>query len=513
MYGIISATKDFGVGKDNALLVKSKADMQHFKTVTTGNLFGKVKSSDDIRNTVIMGRKTFESIGRSLPNRHNIVISTEMKPVDGVHIFGSIDDCLVGLTKKPFNSGQIFVISCFLIEQFIKRNLLAGVLLTHFKSEKVEADTYIDAKLFQSSPNWKCTTRIDNAALTRFYTEPKVNWDQKYTSPQDKHLYNLYKSLLQEANNKLICLSVEHWQFVNLDEQKILTLFKEIMSTPDSTPNRTGVNTKSIFGYDQVIDISSGILPLSTVRKMPAKFVFEELMWMLRGSTDATELMEKNIHIWDGNTTREYLDKVGLKHYKVGDIGPTYGFSMRHYGAEYKGCEQNYNGQGYDQLREVVRLIKEDPVSRRIIINLWNPASLKECALPPCAFCYQFSVNIHTKTLSCKLTQRSSDVILAGMWNMVTATLLTRILAHFTGLKPGKIIWSVGDIHIYENQWEAVDEICARVPRPFPLLRINALSSEYDTVDDIVAKILELKYEDLDILNYHPHPSVKLVMN
>lgn len=517
MYGILSITKNFAVGKNGGLIVDSPIDMKHFRDVTCGSLFGKKRDPDSM-NTIVMGRKTFESLKTPLKKRYNVVVSSTMEPRDDVKVFKSFTSCFRALKKKPYNQGQIFIISCSLIEQAMSHDILAGLILTRFEHVIEEkADTFLNT-WFMNSEKWVADV-YNTQRFTRFYTQPPIDID-KWEKAEDRYLGHFYKKLTKEVYDQYIPTKiipkmpiVEHWKFVNHDEKKFQNLFREIMQQPNSTPNRTGICTKSIFGYEQTFDISSGCLPTSTIRSAPIKHIFEELMWYLRGSTDAKELMAKNIHVWDGNTTREFLDNVGLSHYEVGDIGPTYGFAFRYYGAEYKGCDYDYTGQGFDQLREVIRLIKEDPTSRRIIINLYNPAVLKECALPPCAFCYQFHVDIHEKTLSCKLTQRSSDILLAGMWNVTTVTLLTRILAHFTGLKPGKIIWSAGNVHIYENQWPMVEEICSRTPKPFPLLQINAKSDKSDTIDDILNKILDLEYKDLDVLGYHPDEPIKLIMN
>jgi thymidylate synthase len=228
-------------------------------------------------------------------------------------------------------------------------------------------------------------------------------------------------------------------------------------------------------------------------------------MFFLRGQTDNKILEDKNVRIWTQNTTRGFLDGRGLHHLAEGDMGATYGFLFRHHGARYIDCKTDYAGQGFDQLREVIRLLKEDPYSRRIIINLWDPSSMCNMSLPPCAYNYQFYVDFvgGRKLLTCKLTQRSSDISLAGGWNIASAALLTYMLARCTGMEPARLIWSTGDTHIYLNQLDGVAAQLSREPRCFPKLYFSGPIKE----------ITDYEFGDLILANYNPHPTIKMVMN
>lgn len=152
------------------------------------------------------------------------------------------------------------------------------------------------------------------------------------------------------------------------------------------------------------------MIPLLTTKRVFWRGVVEELLWFIKGSTNANELNEKNVHIWDGNSSREFLDNQGFTDREEGDLGPVYGYQWRHFGAEYKTMHDDYSGQGVDQLKEVIRMIKEDPYSRRIIMSAWNPSDLPLMALPPCHCFVQFYVNPAKKELSCQMYQRSADV-------------------------------------------------------------------------------------------------------
>lgn len=290
---------------------------------------------------------------------------------------------------------------------------------------------------------------------------------------------------------------------MNIEELLFLQLLREI-GTQENRPDRTGVGTRSIFAPTELrFSLRDNQFPLLTTRKMPLRIIFEELMWFLRGQTDVSILRKKNIHIWDGNTSREFLDSRQLHHYIEGDLGPSYSFQFRHFGAEYQDCRTDYTGQGFDQLGHVIHELKHNPTSRKIMINLWNPKDSSKMSLEPCAFCYQFYVK--NGRLSCKLTQRSSDVSLAGGWNIASASLLTILLAHVCGLEPDELIWSIGDAHIYLNQLNSVQKQVERSPRAFPKLYIIHSPKDMD--------ITQFEFEHLQLDGYTPHPHISFPMN
>ncbi|MDC3332834.1 thymidylate synthase [bacterium] len=295
----------------------------------------------------------------------------------------------------------------------------------------------------------------------------------------------------------------------NPEEEKFLNMLKTILQQPDRV-DRTGVGTRSIFGSQLEFSLENQF-PLLTTRRIPIRMVFEELMWMMRGQTDSKILLKKKVPVWEPNTTREFLDNRGLAHLKEGDIGESYGFQYRHWNAKYRGCDEKYDGEGFDQLSYVINLLEHNPTSRRIMMNIWNPDRLNGMALPPCLFCMQFYVEWvgNEKYLSLKITQRSSDISLAGGWNIATGSLLVCMLAHLLGMKPRRVIWSVGDVHIYLNQLDGVGEQVFRTPREFPTLEI------INTPDgnSIIERICAFEWSDFKLYNYKPHPRIKLCMN
>jgi len=286
-----------------------------------------------------------------------------------------------------------------------------------------------------------------------------------------------------------------------MEEVNFLNILRDILKQPDRS-DRTTIGTKSIFSPPELrFSLRNGQFPLLTTRKINLKFVFEELMWFLRGQTDVSVLREKGIHIWDGNTNRSFLDQRGLAHYNDWDLGPSYGFQFRHSGAPYIDCKTDYTGQGVDQLQYVIDEIKRNPYSRRLVINLWNPSDLGKMALQPCGFCYQFYVS--NGELSCKLTQRSSDIALAGGWNVASASLLTIFIASVCDLTPGELVWSIGDAHIYLNQLDAVRIQLQRDPKPFPTLRLKQTRKN----------ITEYEFTDIELHNYTPYNHIKIHFN
>ena len=249
-------------------------------------------------------------------------------------------------------------------------------------------------------------------------------------------------------------------------------------------------------------DLRNGQLPLLTTKRTFWRGVAEELLWFISGSTNAKLLQEKDIHIWDGNASKEFLEQRGLGHREEGDLGPVYGFQWRHFGAEYVDMHADYTGQGVDQLAECIDKIKNNPEDRRILLSAWNPTALKDMALPPCHLLCQFYVDTTRNELSCHMYQRSADMGLGVPFNIASYALLTHLMAQVTGRKPGELVHTLGDAHVYLNHIEPLQEQLQRVPRPFPKLQINP---DKKNIDDFV-------YEDLKVFGYHPYKKISMKM-
>jgi thymidylate synthase len=284
------------------------------------------------------------------------------------------------------------------------------------------------------------------------------------------------------------------------DEYQYLELIRDILQNGFDKSDRTGTGTLSVFGRQMRFDLRNGCFPLLTTKKVFVRGIAEELFWFIRGSTNAKELQDKKVRIWDGNSSRAFLDSVGLGHREEGDLGPIYGFQWRHFGAEYKDMHSDYSGQGFDQLTDVISKIKNRPDDRRIIMCAWNPPDIKKMALPPCHCFVQFYVA--NGELSCQLYQRSADIGLGVPFNIASYALLTYMIAHVTGLKTGDFVHTFGDTHIYKNHVKAMQEQIQRTPRAFPKLNIKRK----------VENIEDFKWDDFEILGYDPHPKIAMDM-
>ncbi|XP_066586486.1 thymidylate synthase [Prorops nasuta] len=287
---------------------------------------------------------------------------------------------------------------------------------------------------------------------------------------------------------------------LNHDEYQYLQLVERILTKGAIKSDRTGVGTYSIFGSQMRFDLRNDIFPLLTTKRVFWRGVLAELLWFIKGSTNAKELSNEGVHIWDPNSSREFLDSLGFTDREEGDLGPVYGFQWRHFGAEYKDMLTDYKGQGIDQLNEVIYKLKHKPDDRRIIMSAWNPIDIPKMALPPCHVLVQFYVC--NGELSAQLYQRSADIGLGVPFNIASYSLLTYMLAHVTGLKPGEFIHTMGDCHIYVNHASALTEQIKRKPRPFPQLKIKR---QVNNIDDFVAN-------DFELVKYNPHGKIYMPM-
>jgi thymidylate synthase len=271
-------------------------------------------------------------------------------------------------------------------------------------------------------------------------------------------------------------------------EYQYLNLIKDILEKGSLEETRNG-KTKSIFGYSMRFSLKDGELPLLTTKKVAWKTCFRELQWFIRGSTNNKELQDKNVHIWDGNSTREFLDNRGLHKNEVNDLGPIYGHQWRHFNAEYVDCHTDYSGKGIDQLNNVINDLKNPSTrsSRRHIITAWNPRQINEMALPPCHILMQFNVR-DNKYLSCALYQRSIDTCIGAPINIASYSFLTHIIAKHCDLIADEFIYFLGNAHIYEEHFEPIQEQLKREPFQFP--KINILQ-KHDNIEDYTIDDIE----------------------
>ena len=258
--------------------------------------------------------------------------------------------------------------------------------------------------------------------------------------------------------------------------QAYLNLLKHILDHGTQKSDRTGTGTLSVFGYQMRFDLSEGF-PLLTTKKLHTKSIIYELLWFLKGDTNVRYLNENGVRIWD-----EWADENG-------DLGPVYGKQWRSWECS--------DGRTIDQIGKAVYIIKENPDSRRIVINAWNVGELEHMALTPCHCLFQFYVA--DRKLSCHLYQRSADCFLGVPFNIASYALLTMMMAQVTDLELGDFVHTFGDVHLYLNHLEQTKLQLTRQPRSLPQLQINPE----------VKSIFDFKFEDFALLNYDPHPHIK----
>ncbi len=488
-YDIIVAHQvpDFGIGYEGKLPWSIKPDLRRFREITTSAPAGR-------KNAVVMGRKTYASLSGPLPDRYNVVITrnTELDSGKPGVVYSSWTD--LEQTLARLDPHRVFIIG--------------GGEIYRLAMEQLPVQRMYITEVFNTGNTDKsaiqCNThfpKYDPLAIINGLRESlmvdQVS-DFHYDPVSQLHYrYITYSTLAGQLGPH---------RYVN-PEQQYLGIMMDILTKGIERGDRTGTGTISLFSTTQRYNLQHGF-PLSTTKKMFFRAIYEELALYISGKTDNHILQEKGIHIWDGNTSREFLDKRGLTHYPEGDMGETYGFNFRHYGGEYVNCIKDYPDEyGYDQIANLVHLLRTDPTSRRLIINLWNPATQHKAALPACLMMYQFYVNPHAKTLSCQIYIRSSDYFLANSWNACTGALLTHMLCNLEGIDliPGELIVQTGDTHLYKTHIAQVNENLARQPY-LPCQLVIANNGEKRK------SLSDFKYEDMKLIGYRAHPNIPAPM-
>lgn len=449
---ILSHSKNFVIGYDNNIPWFYEEEFQYFNNTTT--------SKTNKKNAVIIGYNTFNNIQTSLKNRINVIIDK------------TVDETIIKNELVFVNSLSRAILYCKNNDEINDIFIIGG--------EKI----YNEALKRNDINNlYICYVNIDiigNKYINKDYLE-------NYT------LTNRYNCI----NEPTLTFKIFEKKS---DEIQYINLIKNVLDNGVFKNDRTNSGILSYFGNTMRFNIENSF-PLLTTKKMFLRGIIEELLWFINGKTDAKLLQAKKVKIWDGNSSREFLDSIGLNHYEDGDCGPIYGFNFRHYGAQYVDCHADYTGMGYDQLQNIINTIKENPNSRRILINLWNPCDLDKVVLPPCHVLYQFWV--YDGKISCSLYQRSGDIGLGVPFNIASASLLTYLIGHLTGLKPFELIHTIGDGHIYSDHIEAMKTQITREPYDFPKLIIN--DRKQNNIEDFI-------YDDFKLVDYQCHDKIVMMM-
>lgn len=487
-----------------------RQDLKRFKELTTGGV-------------VIMGRTTWQSLPlsnsesssptvnlspstagcrilgqdlerRMLPNRHNIVISRQEK-------CGS--ECACSGESKSFSVVHSFEDALHLGQQLNRPLFVIG-----------------GGQIYEQAVRHPACRRVFLTEL--LHTKPSLSEDENKAAAD--FVGNVFFKLpaqqfvLEKVGNLVLdepCV----YQFLEYarrpEEEQYLELVRKVMREGTVRHDRTGTGTVAILGHTARWSLRNHSFPLLTTKRVFWRGVVEELLWFVRGTMDLRDLQAKNVKIWDANAAVHHKKRVaaGELEHQPHDCGPIYGHAWRHFGAPWVPFAKETRGDektektvkaetksGVDQLAEIIRLIREDPYSRRLVMSAWDPTTLEKVALPPCHVLYQFFVEPTKKELSCVLYQRSGDIALGIPFNIASASLLTCMVAHVTGLHPGELVHVIGDAHIYNNTVQGMKEQLLRKPRVAPTLRIRRP----------IASIDAFSFDDFMLENYNPHPTINM---
>jgi dihydrofolate reductase/thymidylate synthase len=465
-----------GIGYKNKLPWKSiPEDMNFFKNITT-----KTYDSEK-KNAIIMGGNTFRSMNKKpLPDRYNIVISRTYNNRFGQHdnllYCDSLDNALRACNKVR-NIENVYTIGGQQIyEEAIKKPECKRLYVTCVKEkQRFKADTF-----FPEIPdNFKLMGELKTYS---------------YTADCDLNF--------QVYNNRYDC---------NSSEYEYLNLLDTVLREGEEVYNeRTGESTISSFHRTATYDIETlnpdetdqaklrYRVPIFTTKKVYYNGSFREILWMLRGYTNVKWLQERKVYIWNGNSTREFLDKNGLYDYPEGELGPVYGSQWI-----------NWNDEGINQIQGIIDELRRDPSSRRAVLTAWNPSKLGKMALPPCHWSYEFM--IANNKLNCKVNMRSNDLLLGHPFNVCGGSILTILISRALNILPGQIAMSITNAHIYKNHVPQVKEQLTRTPYKFSILTINKEINDWNDMVELDSHVDKNNFK-LEDYEYWPALPAKMAV-
>lgn len=505
-------SKGYPIGKNGSLPWKSKADMKWFKETTIGH-------------PVIMGRKTWESLPKSLVDRINIVITSKpslIEKADNVYATTTLENAIE--LAKSLSKEDIFIIGGGSIYDYALKNDLVDRIYMDMLHENVpDADTFF--------PDVTRKFMVSGG-------ESDGDWSQEGECLE-----------IEKSKAYAIVYSKNRGQNNHVDE-KYLGLVKDILDHGEERATRAG-KTLSVFSRQLRFSLREG-LPILTTKKVFTKGVIHELLWFIKGDTNIKYLVENGVHIWDDDAYRYYCELTEkyseleslskddfltnvlndkeftivrgteIFHYKYGDLNHVYGYQWTKWG-------------GHNQLHDIIKKLRINPDDRRLIVSAWNVEDIQSMALPPCHFCYQFyakkmtleeritwlkehhGIEVHEnielldemdvpkRKLSCMWHQRSVDVGLGFSFNLLSYSILTYMIAQCANMDVDEVIFDGGDVHIYENHVNALKEQLSRNPHMYALPKLE-LNPNITNIDDF-------KFEDIRIVGYKSYPTIKMPLS
>lgn len=490
---IAAIDKNYGLGFEGKLSWRVHTDMAHFKKATQ-------------KSVLIMGRKTWESIpikARNFEGRLGVIIlSSSSLPSS------SSDEEGNGKGDGRSNKSSDFIQYAKTIKEAIARSWKRAVYLEERPStficggREVYKAVFLDymylvkeifitlipgeylTDVFFPFPSTLVRDFID-----QFFIYPEIKTPLLLKITDDKILARDLETDGLEGIVRYLPNDILKFPHLNpsFPDLAYSNLIKRIIDCGEFRDDRTGIGTFSLFDQRIEFDLADGF-PLLNRRPIFWRGIVEETFFFLHGETNTKKLEEKKVNIWKGNTSRDFLDGRGLQHLEEGDMGGTYGFLWRHFGAEYKGMDKDYTGMGFDQIKYVLKELKENPFGRRHIVSAWSPDKMDGYPLPSCHMLFQFYVrkdpfsrtcdNPMGLTLDCRMFQRSSDVMLGLPFNIASYSLITHLFSSLLNYHPGRISFLLGDTHIYKNHIEGANLYLRRISLPFPTLSIELEGKE-----------------------------------
>lgn len=482
---IVCIDNNCGIAKDGDIPWKIKEDSDYFRDLIKTKTNGK-------SNVIVSGRKTFEKMGL-IKDHFNIVFTKNIIGNDSIIQVHNEDEFFNELLLLDY--GKIFICG---------GSEIYNIFTQYIFNLNYKVNLYLNI----INCNFACDT---------FIPEVLAKYCKILSEVQNPNKYIFTQMFVENLLNTTVCQFIRfdpvqlklneiiHDDSINKEEQQYLNVMKDLLINGTKTTTRNGT-TYAKFGSTLEFDLQNGF-PLLTTKKMFFKGICEELLFFLRGKTNTKLLTDKGIKIWEKNTDRTFLDANGFYHRNEGDMGPMYGFQLRHFNTTYTNCNDNYDGKGIDQLTYVLNELKLNPHSRRIIMTTYNPQQAKEGVLFPChGISIQFNVTeINDKYIvNLSQNQRSADYFLGLPFNIASYALLLELVCHNLNNNenkkyiPGKVILFLGDYHIYDSHRNQCVRQIQRYPMKFCQIKLNPNKT----------KLEDFKLEDFEINNYNSYPGI-----